>query len=294
MNRGLLTLGSSLLSLWLIGCSGAEFFVANAPTRFGHVDRRVDIAYGEDKRQKLDIYLPRMATNRPVVIFWYGGSWQEGSKSDYRFVAVELAKRGFMVVLPDYRLYPQVVFPAFEDDGARAIAWVEQHVHEFGGDPKRVILMGHSAGAHTAAFLALNHAFLERFGADASDIVGLVGLSGPYALVPDSDALRAAFPAPYSEKDWQPIRFVDAHSPPTLLLHGLSDQEVLPQETIELHDALQSQHIDVQMHLFAHRRHADTVAPFAVVLRWRTPVVEEVAEFIRRVSGERPLDTRTP
>jgi acetyl esterase/lipase len=194
-----------------------------------------------------------------------------------------------VAVLPDYRLYPQVGFPVFDEDGARAIAWVEQHVQEFGGDPQRIVLMGHSAGAHTAAFLALNHAFLEKFGADSTDLVGLIGLSGPYALVPDSDALRSAFAAPFSENDWQPIRFVDSHGPPTLLLHGLSDKEVLPHETIELHDALVRNHIRVEMHLFPHRGHADTLAPFALLLRWRTPVVDEVATFVRSVSAEPQL-----
>jgi acetyl esterase/lipase len=274
---------SVLLAACLTGCSSAEFFAVNAPTAFGHVDRRVNIAYGEDKRQKLDIYVSRESGSRPVVIFWYGGSWQEGSKSDYRFVGAELAKLGFVAVLPDYRLYPQVTFPSFEEDGARAVAWVEKHAQEFGGDPKRIVLMGHSAGAHTAAFLALNHDFLERYGADTKDIVGLIGLSGPYAFVPDSDALRAAFPAPYTEKDWQPIRWVDSHSPPTLLLHGCSDKVVLPRETIELHDALEQHHVRVEMHLFPHRRHTDTVSPFSPLLRGRTPVVDEVAAFVRSV-----------
>lgn len=199
------------------GCSSLTFFAANIPTALSHVDRRSNFAYGADPRQKLDLYMPRHAVNRPVVIFWYGGSWQEGSKSNYRFVGTALAKLGFVAVLPDSRLYPQVTFPLFDEDGARAVAWVEQHVQEFGGDPKRIVLMGHSAGGHTAAFLAFNHAFLERFGAQSADIVALVGLSGPYVLVPDSDALRAAFAAPFSDKDWQPIRFVDSHAPPTLV-----------------------------------------------------------------------------
>lgn len=278
-------LGSVLLAACLSGCSGIEFFAVNAPTAFAHVDRRLNIAYGEEERQSLDIYLPRMADKRPVVIFWYGGSWQEGSKSYYRFVGAELAKLGFVAILPDYRLYPQVLFPSFEEDGARAIAWVERHAQEFGGDPKRIVLMGHSAGAHTAAFLAFNHVFLEKYGADSSDIVGLIGLSGPYAFVPDSDALRAAFPAPFSDKDWQPIRFVDSQSPPSLLLHGLSDKVVLPSETIELHDALEQQHVRVEMHLFPHRRHTDTIAPFSPLLRGRTPVVDEVSAFVRSLSA---------
>jgi acetyl esterase/lipase len=279
-------LGAALILACLSACRSSEFFAANAPIAFSHVERRVNLAYGTDPRQKLDVYVPRLAMNRPVVIFWYGGSWQEGSKSDYRFVGTALAKLGFVAVLPDYRLYPQVVFPLFDEDGAHAVAWVEQHIREFGGDPQRIVLMGHSAGGHTAAFLALNHAVLEHFGANSSNIVGLIGLSGPYALVPDSDALRSAFAPPFSEKDWQPIRFVDSHAPPTLLLHGLSDKEVLPQETIALHDALVQNDVRVEMHLFPHRGHADTVAPFALLLRWRTPVVDEVAAFVRSVAAE--------
>jgi acetyl esterase/lipase len=275
-----------LILPWMSGCRNSEFFAANAPIAFSHINRQVDLAYGADRRQKLDVYAPRMAMNRTVVIFWYGGSWQEGSKSDYRFVGTALAKLGFVAVLPDYRLYPQVTFPLFDEDGARAVAWVEKHVQEFGGDPQRIVLMGHSAGGHTAAFLALNHAFLQQFGASSSNIVGLIGLSGPYVLVPDSEALRAAFASPFTEKDWQPIRFVDAHAPPTLLLHGLSDKEVLPQETIELHDALARKNVRVEMHLFPNRGHADTVAPFALLLRWRAPVVDEVAAFIRSAAEQ--------
>ena len=285
--RALLSiLGATLILACLSACSSLAFFAANAPTAFTHLDRQINLAYGADPRQKLDVYMPRNALNRPVVIFWYGGSWQEGSKSNYRFVGTALARLGFVAVLPDYRLYPQVVFPLFDEDGARAVAWVEQHIEEFGGDSKRIVLMGHSAGGHTAAFLALDHAFLERFGAQSADIVGLIGLSGPYALVPDSDELRAAFAAPYSDKDWQPIQFVDSRAPPTLLLHGLSDTEVLPRETIELRDALARANVRVEMHLFPHRGHDDTVAPFALWARWRTPIVKEVAAFVRSLSAK--------
>jgi acetyl esterase/lipase len=295
--RGLLSLaGGALLGLGLAGCSSSEFLLANAPTEFSSIERRIDVPYvvkadRPDPRQMLDVYMPGgammgSAGGRPVVIFWYGGSWIKGSKADYRFVGTALAKLGFVAVLPDYRLYPEVTFPGFDEDGARAVAWVERHAAEFGGDPHRIVLMGHSAGGHTAAFLALNHAFLERFGADSQDIVGLIGLSGTYAFVPDSAVLRAAFPPPFTEDDWQPVRFVDEHAPPTLLLHGLADKEVLPQEAVELHDALVRAHVRVEMQLFPHRGHADTVAPFAVLARWRTPVVAEVAAFVRSVGAK--------
>lgn len=277
-------LGLVLLALLVAGCGRSEFLLANASTVFDSVVRHLDLPYGGDSRQRLDIYAPRKAANRPVVIFWYGGSWTKGSKAQYRFVGTTLAQRGFVAVLPDYRLYPQVRFPLFDEDGARAVAWVEQHVQEFGGDTHRIVLMGHSAGGHTAAFLAFNHTFLEKFGADPRSIAGLVGLSGTYTLIPDTQTLRATFPPPYTENDWQPIRFVDAHAPPTLLLHGLEDKEVLPREALELQDALLRNHVRVDVRLYPDRGHGDTVAPFALLARWRTPVVEDVVRFIDSVT----------
>jgi acetyl esterase/lipase len=269
-----------LVPVLFSGCRTSAFLVANAPTEFDRIERYPDLAYGTDPRQRSDIYAPRRAQNRPVVIFWYGGSWTQGSKASYRFVGTTLAERGFVAVLPDYRLYPQVTFPAFDEDGARAVAWVEQHIKEFGGDPRRIVLMGHSAGGHTAAFLALNHDFLRKFGADPGAIAGFVGLSGTYVLVPDTDTLRATFPPPYTEKDWQPIWFVDSHAPPALLLHGLSDTEVFPQEARDLDEALIRNHTRVELHLYPHRGHGATVASFAPVLRWDTPAVEETVRFI--------------
>jgi acetyl esterase/lipase len=276
------------LVLLLASCSTTQFVVANAPTAFDRVDRHADLPYGEDPRQRLDVYSPRQATNRPVVIFWYGGSWVKGRKSNYRFVGTTLAERGFVAVLPDYRLYPQVSFPAFDEDGARAVAWVEQHVQELGGDPHHIVLMGHSAGGHTAAFLAFNHAFLRKFGADPNSIAGLVGLSGTYVLVPETDTERATFPPPYTEADWQPIRFVDARSPPTLLLHGADDKEVFPQEAIQLRDVMLRDHLRVELHLYPHRGHGDTVASFAPLARWRTTALRETIAFIDSVTRSQP------
>jgi acetyl esterase/lipase len=273
------------LMLLLPGCASTVSLVANGPTQFDRVDRHADLAYGQDRRQRLDVYSPRQATNRPVVVFWYGGSWVNGKKSQYRFVGTTLAERGIVTVIPDYRLYPQVHFPAFDEDGARAVAWVEQHVQEFGGDSHHIVLMGHSAGAHTAAFLAFNHAFLQKFGADPRDISGLVGLSGTYVLVPDSDEERATFPPPYTEKDWQPIRFVDSQAPPTLLLHGSDDKEVLPREALALRDEMQRRHLRVELHIYNGRGHGDTVASFAPLARWRTPAVQDVVTFVEEVTG---------
>jgi acetyl esterase/lipase len=281
-----------VLALTSAGCSLVEFGAANAPNMFAGIQRHRDLSYGAEPRQRLDVYAPRQdasaprqSSDRPVVVFWYGGSWVKGSKAQYGFVGTTLAEHGIVAVLPDYRLYPQVSFPAFDADGGNAVAWVERHAREFGGDPGNIVLMGHSAGGHTAAFLALNHAFLRKYGADPDCVSGLVGLSGTYVLVPDTDELRATFPAPYTEADWQPIRFVDADAPPTLLLHGLSDKEVAPREAQELHDALARAHVPVELHLYPHRGHAATVASFSLIARRYTPALTDTLEFI---SGLKP------
>jgi acetyl esterase/lipase len=275
---------ATLLCVLLPGCSFVQFGLANAPEAFAKVQRHLDIAYGTDPRQRLDVYAPDSASDRPVVVFWYGGSWVKGNRAEYRFVGITLAENGFVAVLPDYRLYPQVTFPAFNADGASAVAWVEKHVREFGGDPGNIVLMGHSAGGEIAAMLALNHDFLRKYGADPACISGLVGLSGTYALVPDTDELRRTFPAPYTEADWQPVRFVDSQAPPTLLLHGASDREVYPHEAEELRDALQRNHVRVQLILYPHHGHGATVASFAPVTRWLTPAVHDTVSFIKALA----------
>jgi acetyl esterase/lipase len=283
-----LLLGVAALAIIITGCANTIYLLANAPTVFGSYDRHANLAYGEGPRQRLDVYAPRNARNLPVVIFWYGGSWKHGNKANYRFVGAALAQRGFVAVLPDYRLYPAVTFPAFCTDAARALAWVEQHAQEFGGDPHRIVLMGHSAGAHIAAFIAYNHKFVEQAGAEPRDIVGFVGLSGPYALVTDTRELRATFPPPYTQADWQPLAFVDGKSPPTLLLHGLKDKEVEPKESIALRDKLLANHVHVEMHLYPERRHADTLAPFALLARERSPAYQDTVAFIESVTRSDP------
>lgn len=288
ISRIAILLGAAALAIGVSGCANPIFVLANVPTVFGSFDRHADIAYGQAPRQRLDVYSPRDAQLRPVVIFWYGGSWKHGSKSDYRFVGAALAERGFVAVLPDYRLFPAVTFPAFCDDAAYALAWVEAHAQEFGGDPHRIVLMGHSAGAHIAALIAYNHAFVAQAGADPKSVVGFVGLSGPYVLVADTKELRATFPAPFTEANWQPINFVDAESPPTLLLHGRDDKEVEPKQAVELRDALVAHHVRVEMQLYPHARHGDTVAPFALLARRRSPAFEDTVAFIARVTRSDP------
>ncbi len=269
----------------LAGCSGFSYFVANAPASFGSFHRSADLVYGQEARQRLDVFAPKEAGIHPLVVFFYGGSWSQGNKSQYAFVGAALAARGYVTVIPDYRLYPQVRFPTFLEDSAQAVAWARQHAREFGGDPERIVLMGHSAGAHMAAMLALNSSYLESAGVPPHSIVGLVGLSGPYALDPNTDTLRTIFSSPYTPDDWQPVHFASDRAPPALLLHGLDDTVVASKHADELHDALLSHGVSVETHLYPNRGHADTAASFALIARFRTPALEQTLAFLQRVTA---------
>jgi acetyl esterase/lipase len=267
------------------GCTSLSFLIANTASWNGRYDRSVSHAYGPESRQKLDVYRPQDAKDRPVVVFFYGGSWTAGSRGLYRFVGAALAERGFVTVVPDYRLYPQAKFPVFVDDGALALAWVQKHAHEFGGDPHRIVLMGHSAGGHEAAFLAYDRALLEKVGARPECIVGLVGLSGPYALEPNSEILNTIFASPYTEADWQPVRFVTPLSPPTLLVHGTADDVVSIKHAEKLRDVLRANHVRVETQFYPGKGHADTIAGMSVPARKRTPVLDQSVAFIESVTA---------
>jgi acetyl esterase/lipase len=277
------------LTVGFSGCGNFAFGVANLPAAFGDYDRRADLAYGEAPRQRLDVYVPPAAADspRPVVVFFYGGAWIKGSKDDYRFVGAALADAGYVTVLPDYRLSPDVRFPEFVHDGARAVAWVQANSAQFGGDPARIFLMGHSAGAHLAALLAVDRSYLTSAGADPAGIRGLVGLSGPYALQPGpGDAsLNRIFADPYGPGEWQATQRVTPGAPPALLLHGGADGVVSPRHSEAFAAALQAAGVDVQLEIYPDRRHADTVAALSVPARGRAPTLEDATRFIDARSG---------
>jgi len=276
-----------LAPLLLAGCTALSFAVANAPATYSDAHRIADIAYGKAQRQRLDVYVPPAPSTQrlPVVVFWYGGAWIDGSKNDYRFVGTALAELGYVTVLPDYRLYPEVRFPAFIEDGAQAVKWVREHAGEYGGDPSRIVLVGHSAGAHMAAMLALNRRYLHSAGVDASAIVGLVALSGPYDLDPSAPDLAPIFPPPATAADWQVLPHVTAGSPPALLLYGDRD-DVVPRSAIDnLEAALRSVGGEVETRVYPNADHRDTLAALSVPARARAPVLPDIAAFLARLSA---------
>ena len=184
------------------------------------------IAYAKGARHTLDVCRPKSATAAPVIVFFYGGGWRSGSKRTYRYVAKALARRGYVTVLPDYRIYPPARYPDFLDDGAQAVRWVKDNAKRFGGDPQKIFLMGHSAGAHIAAMLAIDATWLQKVGlAPGRDIAGLIGISGPYDFLPLKDEIfKIIFGGDRPET--QPISHVTPGAPPALLLTGDKDDVV--------------------------------------------------------------------
>jgi len=273
--------GMALLAmLVVVACGGIAFTAANAPALFGEFDRRADVPYGTLPRQRLDVYTPWHATGKPIIVFWYGGGWESGRKSQYRFVGATLAKAGYVAVLPDYRLFPQVKFPAFVQDGAEALAWVVSHAAEIGGDPKRIYLAGHSAGAHLAGMLVYDRSQLERVGLAPDTVRGYIGLSGPYALDPNNDTYRTIFAAPFGLADWQPVQLAKRGAPPALLLHGEADDVVEVSHARRMAAQLEALGVDVTLRIYPGRGHRDTVAAFAVPSPHKLPVLEEIRRFI--------------
>ncbi|KVG07707.1 alpha/beta hydrolase [Burkholderia thailandensis] len=261
--------------------------VLNAAARRPTFVGRFDIAYGAGPRRALDIYLPadRCAPTAggglPIVVFFYGGSWRRGRRGDYRFVGEALASRGCVVAIPDYRLYPDAVFPDFVEDAAAAVRWACDHAAELGADPRRVYVTGHSAGAQIATLLATDGRFLRAHGLDKRDLAGVVGLAGPYDFLPLNDAtLERIFPEPVRDAS-QPIRFVDGSEPPMLLASGLRDATVKPGNTARFAARVAAAGGAVQVRLYPGIGHALLVGAFGLPLRRFLPVLDDVAAFVR-------------
>lgn len=241
------------------------------------------IAFGTHG-QRLDLWRPAGEAKKwPVIIFWYGGSWVDGDRRGYSFAARALTKEGFVVVVPDYRKVPEVRFPAFLEDGAEAIKWVRDHVATYGGDPESVAIMGHSAGAHTVAMLALDRKWLDAEGVDPSIIKAAVGISGPYDFYPfTSDAAKAAMEGVSDPQTTQPIHFARADAPPMLLLTSDADDVVRAKNAIALEAKLNGVGAPVQMINYPGLSHADMVAALSVPYRDKGPILRDSITFIRR------------
>jgi acetyl esterase/lipase len=281
--RRILTIciGASLIA----GCSPLTLFDAVIPKDGGGKRIAQGIAFAPGPRSGLDVYAPRGAAadaRLPVIIFFYGGAWREGSRHGYGFVGNALAARGFVTVIPDYRLAADAPYPAFLEDNAAAVRWVRAHIGEYGGDPDRIVLAGHSAGAYNAAMLAFDPSWL---GDERKAVKGFAGLAGPYSFLPlDTEVTRKTFGAVADLEATQPVNFASADDPPALLLAGGKDDLVFGSNSIAMAMALSEAGVPVETRVYEGLGHVGMMTALARPFRGKAPVLDDVAAFAARVT----------
>lgn len=270
--------------LLLGGCEASLFAGLNAADRRTGIETQRDIVFDATHDLKLDVYRPAGIVHAPVVVFFYGGSWVRGERAWYRFVGTALASHGVVVVIPDYRKYPQVKMDGFMQDAARAVAWTYQHATEWGGTPNDLFVMGHSAGGQIGALLATDPSWLAPYGLQPNDLAGFIGLAGCYDFMPipakEKDMLGMFGRDAASQAHAQPVRFVHGKEPPMLLLQGDADKEVDPFNAVSLAHALQAHHEDVTLRMYEGVGHNALVFALSRPFRTEAPTLDDVLGFI--------------
>lgn len=266
--------------------SPLPLFALIAPKDAAQAPRR-GARYAEGARGGVDVYGPGLAEgSAPVAVFFYGGSWDSGERRHYRWVARALAAQGFLALVPDYRLHPEVRFPDFLEDGALAVRWAVDHAADLGGDPRRIVLLGHSAGAYNAAMLALDPRYLQAAGVDPGVIRAFAGLSGPYAFLPlESPVTRRTFGHASDLDATQPVTFARADAPAAFLATGDQDTVVRPRQTRRLAAALRAAGAPVEERHYAGMGHAGPVLALSRLFRRKSTLLTDLTTFLKAAAG---------
>ena len=275
------------LAVALAGCS--PLGIVNGLTPTDTYVASAGIAYGPGARGQVDVYQPRATAGQaaprdgwPVLVFFYGGSWNTGERADYRFVGEALASHGIVAVLADYRLYPQVRYPDFLTDNALAVAWARREAPRYGGDARRVFVMGHSSGAYNAAMLALDPRWLAAVGLAPSALAGWIGLAGPYDFLPiTNEKARPVFNHPNYPEGSQPISYASSAAPRTFLGAAASDDVVNPERNSrQMAAKLSAAGVEVTLRMYPRANHYTLIGAFARPLRGFGPVLDDVVAFV--------------
>lgn len=283
LSKALLLLGTGLLS----GCQAVFFAGLNTTASSHGLQATHGVVFDAAHGLKLDVYRPRDAQGAPVVVFFYGGSWKSGERQWYRWAGEALAQCGLVVVIPDYRHWPQVRLDGFMQDAARAVAWTYAHAADYGGDPHALFVMGHSAGAHIAALLATDAHWLAGVGLLPHQLAGVIGLAGPYDFLPltDPDFIAMFGRTHAAQVRSQPVHFVDGDEPPMLLLQGEADRVVEPRNASSLADALRREGEPVSLKFYPDIGHAAILLALSRPFRGKAPVLADTLAFIHAHAG---------
>ncbi|WP_226372647.1 alpha/beta hydrolase [Allosphingosinicella flava] len=272
----------------LAGCSGIGAFDALVAKDDGAAVAARNAHYMPGPRGGIDLYRPAVAPAAPlpVIVFFYGGSWNSGSKADYSFAGHALAAQGFLVAIPDYRLVPEVRFPGFLEDGAAAVRWVRTNAPRYGGDPDRIVLAGHSAGAYNATMLSVDPQWL---GPDRAAVKGFAGIAGPYDFLPlDTRVTKETFGQAPDLEATQPVRFASADDPPALLMAAQKDDLVFASNSVAMAMALSQAGVAVETRVYPGVGHVGIMAAMSTLFRGRAPVVADLADFAHKAAGAKP------
>ena len=277
---------AALTAAMTSACSPLSLFATFTPKDAAKVEDK-GARYAPGPRGGLDVYAPPVAQGpAPVAIFFYGGSWNSGRRQDYGWAARAIAAQGFLTLVPDYRLYPEVRYPSFIDDGAQAVRWAVEHAAALGGDPSRIVLIGHSAGAYNAAMLALDTRYLTAAGVKPGVIKAFAGLSGPYSFLPlDGPITRQTFGAASDLEATQPTHYARADAPAVFLATGDKDTTVYPRNTRKLAAALRDKGARVEERHYADLDHAGTVLALSRPFRRKSTLLADMTAFLKTAVG---------
>jgi acetyl esterase/lipase len=245
-----------------------------------------DVAYRSDKdahkRHKLDVYVPKGKKDFPVMFFIHGGAWAIGDKMTFAGPAKQFAENGIGVVCPNYRLSPDVQHPKHVEDVAKAFAWTVDNIGKYGGDAKKVVIGGHSAGGHLAALLATNEEYLKAEKKAVTDVKGVLGVSGVYAIDHRVELFHKAFTDDEKAcKSASPMEHVAADRPPMLLAYADKDLLTLPAGAEAFGKALTKAKCDATAREFKGRDHLTIMSDMK---KADDPLFQEAKAFVLKVT----------
>ncbi|MFT5996472.1 MAG: acetyl esterase/lipase [Glaciecola sp.] len=271
-----------ILTTFLTACTPLQFALVNAPslTYEGHISE--DVAYGPHSRQKLDIYVPNIDQETfPVVVFFHGGRWTDGSKAQYKFVGMTLSNMGYVVVLPNTRLYPDVKFPTFAEDAAKSVAWVHKNIANYKGN-QNLFISGHSSGAHLGALIIADNSYLAADDLKPNIVNAFAGISGPYDFEPKAPDIKDMFGPPENFPKMVVTNFIDGDEPPMLLIYTGEDNTVYPRNLEALKAGIDKANGKVQTIIYETGGHAAPVAAFSWANPSDLPVPKDIDNFFKQ------------
>ena len=265
----------------LAACSPVS--ILNGITPASTFDRTKNVSFGEGDRDALDIYrAEKPKADAPILVFVHGGSWDSGSKGIYKFLAEGFTKSGYDIVVPNYRIYPTAKFPNFLEDNAKAVAFTAERFPD-----RKIVLLGHSAGAYNVLMLALRDEYLLGAGVDRCALIsGVVGLAAPTGIVPlKSERLIEIFPDRFTADD-AVLNNVTGPTPAVFLGHGESDTTVYPKNSTALAEKITARGGVAHVEIYPGQSHTDVVKVLSRHFDGDTTLKSDIVKFIDALPGK--------